>query len=91
MVAEIERTYDFDVLNLFQIHIMQFPMLKRFAYIIKSIIPFQPNNKIDFSLAGIYTESCRANLSVEILSDLTFINRNSSALGCNTTIDVFEG
>ena len=33
----------------------------------------------------------RANLSVEMLSDLIFINRNSADLGRNTTIDVFGG
>ena len=66
-------------------------MLTRFAYIIHSITPSQTENERDFSLAGIYTASCRANLSVEMLSDLLFINRNSAALGCNTTIDIFGG
>ena len=33
----------------------------------------------------------RAKLYVEMLSDLIFINRNSTALGLNTTIDVFGG
>ena len=32
-----------------------------------------------------------ANLSVEMLYDFIFINRNSAALGCNTTIYVFGG
>ena len=63
-------------------------MLTRFAYIIHSITPLQTENERDFSLAGIYTASRRANLSFEILSDLLFINRNSAALGCNTTIGV---
>ena len=70
---------------------MQFPMLTRFAYIIHSITPSQTENEIDLSLAGIYTASRRANISVEILSDLLFINRNSAVLGRNTSIDVFEG
>ena len=32
-----------------------------------------------------------ANISVEMLYDLLFINRNSAALGRNTTIDLFGG
>ena len=60
---------DFDVLNWTQIQQTQFPMLTRFAYIIHSIIPSQTANERDFSLAGIYTASCRANLSVEMISD----------------------
>ena len=90
-VSGTEITDDFDVLNWFQIQQIQFPMLTRFAYIIHSITPSQTENKRDFSLAGIYTESRRANICVEILSDLLFINRNSTALGRNTTIDVFGG
>ena len=70
---------------------MQFPILTRFAYIIYSITPSQTENERDFSLAGIYTASRRANLSVEMLSDLLFINRNSAALVRNTTIGVFGG
>ena len=31
----------------------------------------------------------RANISVEMLSDLLFININSAALGRNTIIDIF--
>ena len=91
MVAGTEITDDLDVLNWFQIHKLQLPMLTRFAYIIRSIIPLQTENGRDFSLAGIYTASRRANLSVEMLSDLLFINRNSAALGRNTTIDIFGG
>ena len=66
-------------------------MLTRFAQIIHSITPLQTENERYFSLAGIYTVSRRANISVEILSDLILINRNSSVLGHNTTIDVFGG
>ena len=51
----------------------------------------QSENEIDFSLAGIYTASLHVNLSIEMLSDLIFTNRNSSALVRNTTIDVFGG
>ena len=90
-VAGTEITDGFDVLNWFQIHQIKPPMLTRFAYIIYSITPLQTENERDFSLAGIYTASRRANLSVEMLSDLIFINRNSAALGRNTTIDVFGG
>ena len=86
MVAGTEITDDFDVLNCFQIHQMEFPTLTRFTYIINSIIPSKTENERDFSLAGIYTASHRANISVEILSDLIFINRNSAALGRNTPI-----
>ena len=89
--AGTEITDDFDVLNWFQIQKMQFPMLTRFAYIIHSITTLQTENERDFSLVGIYTASRRANISVEMLSDLLFINRNSATLGRNTTIDVFGG
>ena len=58
---------------------------------IHSITPSQTENERDFSLVGIYTASHRANLSVEMLSDLLLINRNSAALGRNTTIDIFGG
>ena len=70
---------------------MQFPTLTRFAYIINSITPSQTENKRYFSLAGIYTASRCANISVEILFGLIFINRKSAALGRNTTIDLFGG
>ena len=66
-------------------------MLERFAYIIHYITPSQTENERDFSLAGIYTALCCANLSVEMLSCLTFVNRNSAALGRNITIGIFEG
>ena len=66
-------------------------MLTLFAYIIHSITPSQTENERDFSFSGIYTALHHANLSVEIPSDFIFINRNSAALGRNTTIDVFGG
>ena len=89
MVAGTEITDDFYVLNCFQIQKMQFPMLTRFAYIIHFFTPLQTENERDFSLAGIYTASLRANISVEMLSDLLFININSTVLGRNTTINLF--
>ena len=91
MVAGKEITDNFDVLNWFQIQQIQFPILTRFAYIIHSITPSQTENEREFSLADIYTASIRANLSVEMLSDLIFINRNSAALVHNTTVDLFGG
>ena len=69
MVAGTEITDDFDVLNWFHIQKIKFPMLTCFAYIIHSINPSQTENDREFSLAGIYTASHRANLSVEIISD----------------------
>ena len=63
--------------------------MTRFAYIINSITPYQTENEMDFSLAGIYTASYRAKIYVEMLPDLIFINRNSTSLGRNTPIDVF--
>ena len=66
-------------------------MLTRSAYIIHSITPSQTENERDLTLSGIYTESCCANISIEILSDLLFISRNSAAFGRNTTIDIFGG
>ena len=89
MVAGKEITDDFDVLNWLQIQPMQFFILTRFAYIINSITPSQTENERDFSLVGIYTASCRSNISVEMISDLLFININSAELGCNTTIAFF--
>ena len=64
MVSGTEITDDFYVLNWFQIQKMQFPMLTRFAYIIRSITPSQTENERDFSLAGIYNASRRSNLSI---------------------------
>ena len=64
-------------------------MLTRFAYIIHFITPSKTENERGLSIAGIYTAPRRANISVEILSDLIFINRNSAALGGNTTFDIF--
>ena len=58
---------------------------------IHSITILQFEDKIDFSLAGIYTAKIHANLSHEIISDLLFINRNRTALVRNTNIDVFRG
>ena len=64
-------------------------MLTRFTYIIHSITPSKTENERDFSLAGIYTASCRSNISVEMLSDLIFMNITVAALGRNTLIKVF--
>ena len=66
-------------------------MLTSFTYSIHYITPSQTKNEIDFSLAGIYTASNRDNLSVEMLSDLIFINRKITASGHNTPIYVFVG
>ena len=89
--AGTEITDDFDVMNWSWIQQIKLPMLKRFAYIIYSVTPSQTEKETDFSLAGIYTESLHANISVEMLSDLIFINRNSAALCLNSIIDVFVG
>ena len=91
MVAGTEITDDFDVMNWFQVQQMKFPMLTRFAYIIHYITPSQTENEIYFYLAVIYTASRRASLSVEMLSNLFFININSTSLGRNNTIDIFGG
>ena len=64
-------------------------MLTHSTYIIHSIPPSQSENERYFSLAGIYIASRRANLSIEIIFDLVFINRNSTASGHNTPIGVF--
>ena len=74
-------TDDFDVLNWFQIQEMKLPTMTQFAYIIHSITSYKTKNERDFSLAGIYTTLHRANLSVEMLSDLIFIHRNRATLG----------
>ena len=89
MVAGTEITDDFDVLNWFEIQQMKFLMLTRFTYIINSITPSQTENERDFLLAGIYNVSLCSNISSEMLSDQLFINRNSTTLGHNTTMDVF--
>ena len=70
---------------------MQSPMLTLFAYIIHSITRLQNENERDLSFSGIYTASRCANISIEMLSGLIFINRNSAALRRNTTIDLFGG
>ena len=90
-VVGTQITDDFDVLNWFQMQQMQFPILKWFAYIIHSIIASQTENERGFSLSGIYIASGRANIYVEIIYYLLFINRNSTALGRNRIIDVFGG
>ena len=69
---------------------MKFPMLTSFAYIIHSISSSKTENEINLSLAGIYTSSLCTNISVEMLSDLLFININSAALVRNKTIDVYR-
>ena len=89
MVAGTEITDDIDTLDWFQIQKIQFSMLTRFAYIIHPITPSQTENERYFSLTVIYTASRRANLSVEMLSDFLFINRNSATLVLNTTIYLF--
>ena len=66
-------------------------MLTGFTYIIHSITLSKNEKERDFSLAGIYTASRRDNISVEMLSDFPFINRNSASLGLNNPIDVFGG
>ena len=70
---------------------MKLPMLTRFAYIIHSITPSQNEYERDFSLVGIYTASLRENLSVEMLSDLLFINRNIPALVRNGLVPAQDG
>ena len=72
-----EITEYFDVLNWFQIQQIKFPVLTRFAYIIHSIAPSKTENERDFSLAGIYTASRRANISVELLYGLLFFKKKA--------------
>ena len=88
-VAWKEITDDFDVLNWFQIQQIKFSILTCFAYIIHSVTSLQTENERDFSLSGIYNALSLDNISVEMLSALLFINRNSTYLGRNTPIDVF--
>ena len=64
-------------------------MLNPFTYIIHSITPSQPENGRYSLLAGIYTASLRTDLSIEMISDFIFINRNRTESVCNTPIDVF--
>ena len=51
----------------------------------------QNGNERYFSLAVVYTSSRRANISVEIIYDLFFINRSSAASVRITYIEVFGG
>ena len=90
LVTGVEITDAFNVPHWFQKPKTKFSMLTRFTYIIHSIIPLTKNER-DFSLASIYTALLRANISVEILYGLIFVNRNSTALVRNTPIDVFGG
>ena len=66
-------------------------MLTHFTYIIHSITVLQTENEIYFSPAVIYIALRHANLYVEILHSLIFINGNSTNSGLNTHIDVFGG
>ena len=62
-----------------------------FTYVIHSITPLQTENERYSSLADIYTASCHDNISIEMVSDFIFINRNRTFLIPNTPIDVFGG
>ena len=64
-------------------------ILTQFVYIIHFITHLQTENERDLSLAGIYTASRCANISVEMISYFIFINKNSTTWGYNKTIDVF--
>ena len=56
---------------------LQFPMLARFSTMMFAIPPSKAENKRECSLAGVFTGSNHARMSVEILSKLIFIIRNS--------------
>ena len=66
-------------------------MLTRFTNIIQSITHSQTENERNLSLAGICNASRHANLSIEMFSDLLFINRNSTTFGSNNPFYVFGG
>ena len=51
--------------------------MTRLATIIFSIPPYQIENETYFSLARTFTSSHCANLSINILGNILFINRNS--------------
>ena len=50
----------------------------------------QDENEKDVYIAGVYTSDCHASLSVNMISYLLFINRNSRVTPPEKYIDVFE-
>ena len=54
------------------------------------IYPSQYENERDLSLAVIYSYTCRARLSVDMISSLIFINRYSRVIPAEKYIDLFE-
>ena len=67
-------------------------MLKSLATIIFEIPLYQVENEIYFSLDGIFTSSHRANLSIDIIGNLLFINRNLDLWNPTPkkTLDIFS-
>ena len=78
------------MLNWFQKQQIKPPITTRFECIINYITP-SPKETKEILLADIYTTLHSAKLSVEMPSELFFINRNSITSGRNTPIDVVEG
>ena len=64
-------------------------MLTRFTYIIHSVTPSKTKNQRYFSLAGTYTASLCAKISVEMIYGFIFININITALGRNNLTGFF--
>ena len=66
-------------------------MLACFATIIFAIPHSQAKNERDFSLSGVFTVSKSERMSVDMLSKIIFVNRNSIGLQHNQTTDIFQG
>ncbi len=59
------------------------PMMSSFAAILYSIPPSQIENERDFSLAGVYGCARRSSMSIQMLSSLLFLNKNTSLFSTN--------
>lgn len=62
--------------------------LYQFAQAIYSIPPSQIENERDFSLAGVYNRPSRASMTVQMMSNLLFINKNHRMV--KNAINIFE-
>ena len=78
------------VLGWYQERQLQFPMLARFSTMIFAIPPSPTKNERGFYLAGVFTVSNHARISVYMLSKIIFINRNSIGIQHKQTNDVFQ-
>ena len=87
----LDITEGVDVLTWYESVKYKVPKIYRMALYIFSIPPTEIQNERDFSLAGVFGQARRASLSVQMLSDLLFINQNSDTCSILKNIDLFQG